>query len=189
MAAVGKGWDVPAELDSVGDFRWWKLGGNKVLKLVILSHEPTFYRGHYTNRRMVPCFGDGCALCKAGVGAQLRFVFAAAEPETRQVGLIEVGRTVGLEIRDLAKRHGQLRGMGIELTRFSYSKQSRMEVEYVDRDFGNWWGILPVPDCRRALEATWKRAGKGLEEPDGEPATATPGPGWRPGTATLPRRD
>lgn len=166
MATYGKGWDVPPEADSIGDFRWWKLGGNRVLKLVIVSHEAFYYKGHYVGKRMIPCSGDNCALCAKGIGGQLRFVFAAAELDTHQMGLIELGRSVGLEIRDLVARHGQLRGMPIELSRLSYSRNSRMEVEYVDREIGNWWYELAVPDAKKALEATWLRQGKEPDKPE-----------------------
>ena len=168
MAAIYKGFDIPAEMDTIGDFRWWKLGGNKVLKLVIASHEPVFYRGHYVGKRMYPCNGDNCAWCAKRLGAQVRCVLAAAEMDTNQMGLIEVGRSVALEIIDLVGRHGQLRGMGIELSRVSYSRQSRMEVDYVDREFGKWWYELPIPDVTKALEMTWKRQGSPREAPPEE---------------------
>jgi len=182
MVWIGKGWDIPPEQDTIGDFRWWKLGGGKVLRLVVVSHEAVPYKGHYVNRRMVPCLGDGCKWCAQKIGTQIRFVIAAAEATTQQVGLLEVGRSVGLELRDMSKRHGQLRGMCFCLSRISYSKQSRMEVEYEERDTPGWVFELRAPDIRKALECTWRRQGV----PDEDTVEPEPEGGRKPWDRPCP---
>lgn len=156
--ATGEGWDIPDEVTAWSDFHWWKVPVAKVLVLHILSDSPVWYTGHYYKGRMLPCYGDGCDLCAAGVGAQLRYLLVGADAQTRRVGIIEVGRTIALEIRDLASGKRPLRGMTIELSRHSHSKQSRMEVQYVDIETPQWISGLETPDPKTAIVSTWQKA-------------------------------
>ncbi len=154
----GSGWDLPEEATPWTDFHWFRVTGKHVLELVILSREPTWYVGHFVRGRMLPCYGQGCKLCSDGVGAQVRFVMAAIDASTNRVGLIEVGKSVGDLIRDWTSRIGGLRGMWIEVSKYSMSKNSRMEVRYIDRKIP--MGLLDKegPDCREALRSTWRKA-------------------------------
>lgn len=180
MPVVGSGWDVPPEVDSIGDFRWWKLGVSKVLVLTMVSTGPIWYRGHFVSKRMVPCVGDGCKWCAAKVGSQMRFVFAAAERTSGTVGLMEVGRSVALELRDMSERAGAFRGMRVEFTRSTHSKQSRMEVALQDPEEDGWWKKLTIPEVRKALQATWKRGGAVEEEALSVPEMSGGPAGFRP---------
>ena len=107
---------------------------------------------------MCPCSGSGCELCSAGVGAQLRFVFAVAERSTRRVGLIEFGKGNGQLIRDWSERAGGLRGVCLEVEKHSRSNQSRTEVRYVEAPCEPWYLGLAVPDVQLALYLTWHKA-------------------------------
>lgn len=168
----GLGWDVPAEVRGDLEFRWWRVSGNRVLVLVMLSDSPLWYRGHFYKGRMVPCFGEGCKLCADGVGAQLRYVVAAAETSTHRSGLLEVGNTVALELRDLDVRHQGLRGMVVEISKHSFSRQSRMELRYIEREEEQWWKEIDFPDIKTALYLGWQKAG--YEVPDFEPKVEVP---------------
>lgn len=156
--ATGEGWDVPDDVKSWSDFHWWKVPVSKILVLHILSDVPLWYTGHYYKGRMLPCYGEGCSLCADGVGAQLRYLLVGADVSTRRVGILEVGRTIALEIRDLSTGRRPLRGMTIEFSRHSHSKQSRMEVQYVDIETPEWTTRLEVPDPKAAIVATWQKA-------------------------------
>jgi len=113
---------------------------------------------------MWPCCGDECQLCKEGVAAQVRYVLAAAETSTKRVGIIEVGRGIGLQVKDWSMRNGGLKGMHLEFMKHSHSKQSRTEVNYIDEALAPWWRMCPVPDIRKALILTWRKANMPLPE-------------------------
>jgi hypothetical protein len=83
---------------------------------------------------------------------------ATVEVSTRRVGIFEVGRAVGLQVRDMAAASSSFRGLWFEFGKESNSKQSRMTVQLVDKSPGNWWHELPVPDLKKALAATWDKA-------------------------------
>lgn len=165
----GEGWDVPQEVRGDLEFRWFRVGGNRVLVLLCLSDRPVWYRGHYFKGRMVPCQGSGCRLCADGVGAQLRYVVACVEVSTHRSGLLEVGHTVATELRDLAVNHNGLRGLRFEISKHSFSKNSRMEIRPLSDDEGAWWREVDIPDPRTALYLGWQKAG--YECPDLEPPT------------------
>ena len=173
--AHGEGWDVPQEIRGGVEFRWWRVTGNRVLVLTLLSESPVWYKGHYLSTGMAPCFGEGCKLCEQRVGAQLRFVVAGAEVTTHRSGLLEVGQTVATELRDLAVNHGGLKGMVIEISKHTFSKRSRMEIRYVSRQEEHWWKEIDVPDIRTALFLGWQKAG--FNAPEFEPAPETPAAG------------
>jgi hypothetical protein len=162
--AIGEGWDIPAGLDGWSDFSWFKVAGGKCLTLVVLSPTPLWYIGHFHKKRMHPCLGEGCALCASEVGGQVRYVFAAMERGTHKIGLMEVGKSIANQLRDAALSRGEFRGMVIELSKYSYAKNSRMELTVL-------WNIEPtgidaieVPDIPEALRATWEKLGVEIPE-------------------------
>ena len=160
----GEGWDVPQEVRGDLEFRWWRVAGNRILVLLCLSNEPVWYRGHFYKGRMVPCAGGGCKLCNDGVGAQLRYVVAAAEVATHRSGLLEVGHTVAQELRDLAVHNNGLRGVVMEISKHSFSRQCRMEIRPVVNTEGPWWREIDYPDPRTALYLGWQKAGYDVPE-------------------------
>jgi len=159
MPGVGEGWEVEHAYREWSDWTWFKPRGGKVLKLAILSQAPVWYAGHFVRKRMCPCAGEGCKICAEGIGIQIRYVFGAVSVETRMVGLIEVGKTLGLLIRDWCGRRGALRGMVLAFTKQTHAKQSRTEVEYCDEVEPAWLESVSCPDVRKALETTWAKAG------------------------------
>lgn len=159
MEGVGDGWEVAEVFRDRSDWTWFKIRGGKVLKVVLLSRSPVWYAGHFHKGRMVPCGGNGCRLCHERVGTQVRYVFGAARVEDGQVGLLEVGKSIGLQIRDWIARRGQLHGMSIALTKQTLAKQSRTEIEYVEGQDPEWLDGTECPDVRRALESTWDKMG------------------------------
>ena len=113
---------------------------------------------------MLPCAGDGCKLCAEHIGAQLRYVVTAAEVSTHRVGLLEVGHTVAMDLRDLAVRCDGMRGMIVELSKHSFSRNSRMELRLVERVEGPWWREIEEPDRRLALHLCFEKGGHDLPE-------------------------
>ena len=154
------GWDPPDGLQGWSDFHWWKVPSGRVLQLIIISDEPAGYCGHFHRGRMAPCQGEGCQLCREGVGVQLRYLFGAVEPSTRRVGIWDVGRSVALEVRDLARARGGLRGLWIVLSHHSHSRQSRTEIEVVLDPVPSWVKGVSCPNVVRALVETWRKAGQ-----------------------------
>jgi hypothetical protein len=106
-------------------------------------------------------------MCAEGCAGQVRYVFAAAEVSTKRVGLLEVGRSNGLLIRSWISRNGGFKGMVLELSKHSHSRSSRTDVRYIDREEPPWYLAAEVPNVKRALLLTWKKAGhelpKGME--------------------------
>jgi len=125
---------------------------------VILSEMPLWYTGHFVQGRMRPCYGDDCAECRKGTGGQVRYVLACAEVSTRRVGILEVGRAVGLQIRDHCQASGTARGLWFEIGKESNAKQSRMTLQLISESPGIWYLEMPVPDLKKALAATWDKA-------------------------------
>jgi len=108
--------------------------------------------------------GKECEVCKQGIGGQVRYVLSVAELSTHRVGLMEVSRSVGQLIRSWESRNDGLKGMVIEFSKHSPSKQSRTEVIYVDREVPPWYLQCEIPDVRKALVLTWKKAGFRIPE-------------------------
>lgn len=162
---LGEGWEPPAEAAGSEDFRWFHISGTKPLIAVVTCTMPLWYTGHYHRGRMCPCTGEHCEMCEIGVGSQVRFVFSLADCSQRAHGLLETGRTVAQEVRDLAARIGGLRGLMLEISKHSLSRKSRMEVINVPGDPGTWFEKLPPIDIEQALRATWSKAE--MKVPDG----------------------
>jgi hypothetical protein len=168
MPGPWDGWEPPEGTAGWSDFHWWKVPSGRVLQLIILSERPLGYSGHFLKGRMCPCYGEDCQTCHQGIGAQLRYMFAAVEPSTRRVGIWDCGRSVALEVRAASEARGSLRGLWLCIGHYSRSKQSRTEIEVVRDPLPFWFETLDGPDCTRALIETWRKAGhdipKGYEK-------------------------
>lgn len=162
--SYGSGWDVDNEVVGSSDFRWYKVRPGKGIDLIILSEAPIWYVGHFVGGRMHRCDGENCRYCADQVGSQLRYCVAVAEVTTERPGLLEMGRTVALEVRDLADKAGSMRGLRLFFRKYSSSRHSRMEVERVRDTDVKFWRTLPVPDVVRALELTWEKDGTHIEK-------------------------
>lgn len=162
--ALGSGWDPPAKELGWNDFTWWKVRPNRAMVLYVLSDQPVWYSGHFYRGRMQPCLGEDCKCCADGINAQLRYVIACAEPISGRAGLLEIGRSVALQLRDWAETRGKMRGLCFEITKYSGSKNSRMEINHIPNPVGFQYAHIPTPDITTALVATWQKAG--MEIPD-----------------------
>lgn len=156
---IGEGWEVPSSEIPWSDHHWFRVSPRGALLVVCLSQAPLWYSGHFVAGRMAPCTGAECAMCAEGVGGQVRYVFGAAEVHTKRVGLLEISRSNGLLVQSWMARHGGFEGMVLELTKHSHSKSSRTEIVYIDDPAPAWFRGLEVPNVRRALLMTWKKAG------------------------------
>jgi len=155
-----EGWEPPAGVAGWSDFHWWKVPSGRILQLIIISDGPLGYSGHFARGRMKPCQGEGCQLCSEGVGVQLRYLLAGVEPATRRVGIWDMGRSVALEVRDLAVSQGGLRGLWIQVSHHSHSRQSRTEVVRITDTVPGWIRTMEIPNVSRALVETWRKAGE-----------------------------
>ena len=153
------GWEPPEGVAGWSDFHWWKVPAGRILQLIIVSEQPLGYSGHFVKGRMQPCQGEDCQVCHEGIGAQLRYLFAAVEPTTRRVGIWDTSRAVAQELRDRSIARGSLRGMWLTLSHHSHSKQSRTEIEAVETGLPTWFRDVVAPDVTRALVETWRKAG------------------------------
>lgn len=160
-----EGWDPPEGTQGWSDWHWWRVPVGKVLELIILSEKPLGYSGHFTKGRMGPCYGEGCKLCREGIGAQLRYIVGAVEVGTRRVGMWDMGRSVAMEVRDLAAGRGAVRGLCLDVSHYSRARQSRTELEVIACEVPGWVAGLECPDIRRALVETWRKGG--FEIPEG----------------------
>lgn len=156
---VGDGWDLPPGAEPWSDFHWFSCGPRNDLEIIILSERPVWYTGHYYGGRMAPCSGPGCDACAAAVGAQVRYCFAVAESVSRRAGLMEMGRSNGLQIQDWMHRNGGLRGMRLMVRKHSRSPQSRTDLTFIEEPCPLWAAQLIPPDPSLALYLTWHKAG------------------------------
>ncbi len=166
---IGGGWDPPPASAGTEDFRWFHISGVRPLIAVVTCELPIWYRGHYHGNRMQPCTGEACDLCAMAVGSQVRFVFSLADCSQRAHGLLETGSGIAQEIRDLAARSGHLKGLMVEIQKHTLSRKSRMEVQEVLGDPGEFWKELPAIDLGEALRATWSKAGMKLPDSNLDP--------------------
>lgn len=156
---IGEGFNLPGDVKAWSDWSWFHIKPGKSLRLVILSENPLWYGGHYVGKRMQPCHGQECLECERGTGMQVRWVFAAADILTHRAGLVEVGNSTALELKDYVKQTGYFRGLVIHLGRYSHSKMSRIECDLVQEDIPIWSASMAAPELVKCLHATWARAG------------------------------
>lgn len=157
--SFGEGFALPPDAKPWSDFHWFSASPKGDLVLVMLGDQPVWYLGHYVGGRMAACVGSGCDYCATGIGSQVRFCMSCAEVATRRTGLIEFGKGNGEMIGDWARRQGTLRGLVIEVSKHTKSRQSRTEVRHVSSPAEPWFLPLEVPDIALALYLTWQKAG------------------------------
>jgi hypothetical protein len=157
MRLVGEGFDLPVEVTDRLDFHWYHCPVGGSLNLVLLPPKPVWYVAHWVHGRMIPCDGEDCLLCSRAVGTQIRYVFSVAEMQTHRAGLIELGKSNGLLIRDWGGQDGYPSFCGFEVWRPGRGKNSRLEVRRIEGDHIRWAMRLGMPDPMRALEMTWER--------------------------------
>jgi hypothetical protein len=150
-------WDVPSISDTVG-YTWYHVPAGGSLFIVVLSHKPCWYVGHYVGGRMLRCAGCDCAWCQRGIGRQVRCVLCVAESSTHRVGVIELSESVGLLVRDWGYARGTMRGLQIELHRVGRSKHSRIEAQFLSDHEPEWSRSLQSLDMREVLDDNLQRS-------------------------------
>lgn len=177
MSGLFEGFDPPEGSQGWSDWHWWKIPGGKVIELILVCDGPLGYAGHFQHGRMEPCYGEGCKACKEGIGAQIRYMFGAVEPNTKRTGIWDVGRSVGLLVRDAGDRRAGMRGLWLAITHQTASRRSQTDFEVLDQIVPDWVKGIECPDRQRAIVETWRR--KGIEIPDGydKKIETAPGPG------------
>ena len=157
---IGEGFDLPQEVADRTDFHWFHCPVGGSLNLCLLPGKPIWYVAHWHNGRMIPCDGDDCILCARQMGTQIRYVFACVEISTRRPGLIELGKTNALLVRDWGGGDGYPSFCAFEVWRPGRAKQSRIEVRRTEEVCLPWAMRCTIPDPYRALQLTWERSGK-----------------------------
>jgi hypothetical protein len=157
MAPVGEGWDPPPSVRDRVEFHWFHVSPGRALVLCVLSGQPLWYVGHFDSGRMQPCLPEHCGLCARGVGKQLRYVVSSVELSSKQIGVLEMSKTVAELLRSWSSRNGGLHGMVIELQRATRSKHSRMECSYLDELPPGWALAMEGLDLKEVLSRTWER--------------------------------
>jgi hypothetical protein len=166
--AVLEGWPEDHPTPRLpADWTWLHVGPNGAHPVVILSDRPSTYAGHWWNRSMTPCpRTNACALCNAGIAAQLRVVLGVFDLRLRGPALLELGQAPAAKLRQLADDAGHLRGLVVALQREASRERGRILVTLPDRDHPAPPDPLPdAPDLRKALVATWARTAERNREP------------------------
>lgn len=157
MPLVGEGFDLPQSVADRTDFHWFHCPVGSSLNLCLLPGKPVWYVAHWVNGRMIPCEGDDCELCAKELGSQIRYVFSVVEISTRRAGLIELGKTNALLIRDWGGLDGYPTFVAFEVYRPGRAKQSRLDVSRIEEKCLPWAMRIPIPDPMTALRLTWER--------------------------------
>jgi hypothetical protein len=133
------------------------------LRCVVLSEEPTSYKGHYVAGAMRLCEGGDCPLCARGVGSQVRVVFAVWDLGLQASGLLELSAGAASELRELAEGAGALRGLPLSLFREGGHARGRVVVDRMSAGAldGLDWQKIPVPDVRGHMLGVLRRAATG----------------------------
>jgi hypothetical protein len=154
---VGEGWDLPDVVRESVDFHWFHVGAGQSLLCCVLSPAPVWYVGHYVSGRMERCQGDRCLLCAEDMGRQLRYILGVVELTTKRRGLLELGKTNGLLLRDWSHGGSGLRGLMLEVYRVGKSKHSRLDLKLLEDGAPAWALARESPDLEEALRRTWMR--------------------------------
>jgi hypothetical protein len=162
MRLMGSGFDIPPEVADRVDFHWFHVPVGGSLNLCLLPPKPVWYVAHWVGGRMIPCEKDDCRYCAEGLGTQIRYVLSVVEITTRQPGLIELGKTNGLLIRDWGGCDGYPTWVAFEVYRPGRAKQSRLDVRRLEQSCLPWAMRVPMPDPVAALEATWEKLTNGV---------------------------
>jgi len=154
---VGEGWDVPAETRDHVRFHWFHVAPASSLVVVVLSHRPLWFVGHFVKGRMLKCSGEVCAWCAAGVGRQVRYVVSVAELHTRRVGVIELSESIAQLLKEWSCANGGSHGLMVELRKAGRSKHCRMDLTQIREPCPLWAQGMDGLDLREVLLRTWDR--------------------------------
>jgi hypothetical protein len=154
-AEYGHGLFAAPDEDEKMSFRWLHIRPGEAVTIVMGNKAPLWYKAHWYGGRMIPCEGEGCRLCDAGVGRQRRWVFAVSGWSTNKVFLWEVSEHTADQIRGLAERHDGLENLKLRVSREEGSKKGRLDVTSMGFDEFHASKGLQYPEPQEALELTW----------------------------------
>ncbi len=153
MSDVGSGWGNLGESSERGSTRFLHVVTTVPQQYVILSDEIANYYGHFRGGKMVACLGDGCKLCRDGVGKQQRWVFYCFREPDLACGMLEVGRSTALVLRQVCESFGCVRGAKFELWKSGLSKYSSIRARHYSGEIVNDWQGLPIESPKSTMES------------------------------------
>lgn len=154
---IKEGWGTIKEIKKKDTLHFAKVLGTNPNRFLILNSSPLVYEGHYLHGEMIPCEGDNCKVCAAGVGKQIRYCFGVYEFRTNWRGVLELSAKQAEVIFDQYLIGDDSRGLEIVIRKMSDARTSNMkivEARYVD--IGTRKSYDPV-DIIGFMENKWRR--------------------------------
>lgn len=172
---IKEGWGTIKEIKKKDTLHFAKVLGTSSNRFLILNSSPLVYEGHYLHGEMIPCAGDNCKVCSAGVGKQIRYCFGVYEFRTNWRCVLELSAKQAEVIFDQYLIGDDSRGLEIVIRKMSEARTSNMkivEARYVD--IGNRKAYDPV-DIIGFMEAKWRRVSDSYYvTPEGRTADEVP---------------
>lgn len=172
---IKEGWGTIQEIKKKDTLHFAKVLGTSPNRFLILNSSPLVYEGHYLHGEMIPCDGDGCKVCSAGVGKQIRYCFGVYEFRTNWRCVLELSAKQAEVIFDQYLVGDDSRGLEIVIRKMSEARTSNMKIisgQYVD--LGDRKAFAPV-DVIGFMEAKWRRVSDSYyESPEGRTADEVP---------------
>lgn len=172
---IKEGWGTIKEIKKKDTLHFAKVLGTSSNRFLILNSSPLVYEGHYLHGEMIPCEGDNCKVCAAGVGKQIRYCFGVYEFRTNWRCVLELSAKQAEVIFDQYLIGDDSRGLEIVIRKMSEARTSNMkivEARYVD--IGSRKAYDPV-DIIGFMEAKWRRVRDSYyESPVGRMADEVP---------------
>ena len=172
---IKEGWGTIQEIKKKDTLHFAKVFGTSPNRFLILNSSPLVYEGHYLHGEMIPCDGDGCKVCSAGVGKQIRYCFGVYEFRTNWRCVLELSAKQAEVIFDQYLIGDDSRGLEIVIRKMSEARTSNMKItsgQYID--LGDRKAFAPV-DVVGFMEAKWRRVRDSYyETPEGRTAERVP---------------
>ncbi len=154
---IKEGWGTIQEIKKKDTLHFAKVLGTSPNRFLILNSSPLCYEGHYLHGEMIPCDGDGCKVCSAGVGKQIRYCFGVYEFRTNWRCVLELSAKQAEVIFDQYLIGDDSRGLEIVIAKMSEARTSNMKIisgKYVD--LGERKAYEPI-DVVGFMENKWRR--------------------------------
>ena len=171
---IKEGWGTIKEIKERDSIHFAKVEGDEPNKFLILNHAPVMYEGHFVHGKMIPCEGENCNVCAAGVGKQVRYCFGVYEYRTGWRAVLELSGKQAEVIFDKYLTGDDARGLMITIRRLGKAKTANLRIvhaEYIDMKPREVYRFV---DVSQFLEQTWKKQTTPYYESGGARATAEP---------------
>lgn len=172
---IKEGWGTINEIKKKDTLHFAKVLGTSPNRFLILNSSPLVYEGHYLHGEMIPCEGDNCKVCSAGVGKQIRYCFGVYEFRTNWRCVLELSARQAEVIFDQYLIGDDSRGLEIVIRKMSEARTSNMKItsgQYVD--LGDRKAFSPI-DVVGFMESKWRRLRDSYyESPEGRTAERVP---------------